>query len=101
MDNWRTDFDWTDPEDGPASWEELDKAIAPWDRPEAKKTVKVRFLSGPYDPDVNTLKEASVVGQDLCEQTLMPFLLVQDPDHPEETLTCRWYDKEWVYGESY
>jgi len=106
MYNWRTDFDWTDPDDGPASWEELDKTVAPWDRPEPKRTLKVRFLNGPYAPDGSygpdsTLKKVSVVRQELCSQTLMPLLIIQDPERAEETLECRWYDEEWVCGESY
>ena len=98
LEDWRTDFDWTDPEDGPASWDELDRELekkkAPWDRSEAQQTLKVRFVNS---SSVGCLRSASVVRQELCDQTLMPLLVIRDPWNPQETLTCRWYDNEWVH----
>ncbi len=99
LENWRTDFDWTDPEDAPVSWSELDaeleKQKAPWNRPEPKKTLKVRFVNRGYGSDEG-LKEVSVVRQDLCELTLMPLLIIENPWWSGDTLKCQWYDNEWV-----
>ena len=85
MYNWKSEWDWTDPEDGPASWAEYDKEAQTL----GLKTVSVKVLNGLE----SSVKRCSVKAQTLCDLTSMPILLVLDGDL---TLRCEWYDGEWV-----
>ena len=94
MYNWRTHWDWTNPEDGPASWAEHEAEHyrtlkAQNAERQNLKTVSVRVLNGLE----SSVKRCSVESQTLCEMTSMPILRVRDGDR---ILRCEWYDGEWT-----
>lgn len=112
--NWRTDFDWTDLNDEPVSWSEWEQEkrlkngkkkvdtsdnlcyIKSINNEEGKMTqMNVKFINSGYGTD-DGFKKVNVVGQEICDFTTMPLLIIENPWWSGDTLKCQWYNNEWV-----
>lgn len=93
--NWRTDFDWTDPDDSPVSWSELETEMDQKRQEELFKVnlkdIKVEFTSRGFGTH-DSIKTVRGVGTQLCPRTHAPELVIENPWKPGDTLVCLWQD---------